>query len=164
MASENGTVDYVAVLADLEAKRSQIDAAIAGISVMLGQAAPPASIGAQGAAGNSGGATAEIQPDSFFSLSIPDAAKKYLGMRKRTATTPEIVEALRRGGQQNAGSENYSITVGTVLNRAYTNGTGIVRVSRGTWGLAEWYPNKPRKPASKSADSAEEKVKDSGAG
>jgi hypothetical protein len=147
MSSDPTNIDYAAVLADLEAKRDKLDAAIAGIRTMLGMPAG-ATTGATTGGGGNGGST-EIESDTFFSLSIPEAAKKYLGMRKKPATTPEIMEALKRGGQTNAGSEGFSNTLGSIMARVYNNGGGIVRVGRGTWGLAEWYPNKPRKPSGK---------------
>lgn len=153
MSSESTGIDYAAVLADLEAKRDKLDAAIAGIRTMLGLSAAAGS-SATASSGSNGGST-EIEADTFFSLSIPDAAKKYLGMRKKPATTPEISEALRRGGQTNASSDGFGNTLGSVLARVYNGGGGIVRVGRGTWGLAEWYPNKPRKPSNKTAKNGE---------
>ncbi|MCA9906576.1 MAG: hypothetical protein H7A18_03225 [Sinobacteraceae bacterium] len=147
MSADPSNIDYAAVLADLEAKRDKLDAAIAGIRTMLGMPAGVSSAASVGSAGSNG--STEIEADTFFSLSIPDAAKKYLGMRKKPATTPEIVEALRRGGQTHAGGESFGNTLGSVLARVYGNGGGIVRVGRGMWGLAEWYPNKPRKPSAK---------------
>lgn len=139
-------IDYAAVLADLESRRAQIDAAIAVIRPLVGSAAsvPPGGVAPPTSAVISNHVT-ELRDDAFFSLSIPDAAKKYLSIRKRSATTPEIIAALRQGGQINASSENYEKTVGSVLNRAHATGAGIVRVKRGTWGLAEWYPNRSKK-------------------
>ncbi len=145
----NGGIDYAAVLADLEAKKAQIESAIEAIRGLAGGGLPSAA-GESAGRTKSNPATSEIALDTFFGLSIPEAAKKFLAMRKRPATTPEIVEALTRGGQQNASSENFPVTVGAIINRAYRNGAGIMRVSRGVWGLAEWYPNKPRKPQPRS--------------
>jgi hypothetical protein len=147
MSTDSTGIDYAAVLADLETKRTQLDAAIAGIRTMLGM--PAGAAGPAAASVNSNGGSTEIEADTFFSLSIPDATKKFLGMRKKPATTPEIGDALKRGGQTHAGSESFGNTLGSVLARVYSNGGGIVRVGRGMWGLAEWYPNKPRKPSTK---------------
>lgn len=146
MTSESSAVDYNAVLADLEARRAQLDAMIAGVQYILGQGAAPGISSPPGPASVQNG---EIPSDAFFGLSIPDATKKFLAMRKRTATTPEVIQALSRGGQVNASSSKFGNTVGSVLARADANGAGIVRVSRGTWGLAEWYPNRARKSAGK---------------
>src|SRR5438477_13138557 len=45
-----------------------------------------------------GGGETEISHDSFFGMTIADAAKKYLGMVKATKSTAVIAEALERGG------------------------------------------------------------------
>lgn len=87
-------------------------------------------------------------------MTIPDAAKKFLAMKKRVQGTGDIAEALKRGGIQAGIQGNFPNTVGSVLNRNYMNGGGIVKVGRGTWGLADWYPNKPRKPTRPSANEA----------
>jgi len=150
MNSDTPVIDYAAVLADLESRRAQLDVMIAGVrTMMLGM---PATSGATPS--NGGGApptSTEIESDTFFSLSIPDAAKKFLGMRKKPATTGEIGDALRRGGQTHAIGSNspevFNNTLNSILNRAYRSGAGVVKVGRSTWGLADWYPNKPRKPA-----------------
>lgn len=148
MASETTTIDYAAVLADLKARRAQIDAAIAGLEAAnltqaIGVTAVPLSADTSTIAST---VAAGLQRDSFFNLTVPDAAKKYLSIRKRAATTAEIIDALRTGGQASATGEGFSDTVTSGLHRSYKQGSGIVRVGRGTWGLAEWYPNKPRKP------------------
>jgi hypothetical protein len=148
MPDEIQAVDYAAVLADLEARRAQIDAAIAVIRPLAGQlsmAMPPIAVTPAGTGIQTAGAAVEIREDSFFSLSIPEAVKKYLAMRKRPASTSEIIDALKRGGQINSSSDSFKASVPSVLDRANSTGKGIVRVSRGTWGLAEWYPNRPKK-------------------
>ena len=73
MAAE--VIDYEAVLADLEAKKAALDSAIAGIRQML-------SLGAQSGAGQAGrGAdSVSVESDTFFGMSIGDAAKKFLSL------------------------------------------------------------------------------------
>lgn len=160
MAEETSPIDYAAVLADLEAKRAQIDAAIAVIRPLaLGGGLPAgAAITPGTGAVNINSQAAELREDTFFNLSIPEATKKYLGMRKKTASTPEIIDALTRGGQVNSSSENFKKTVASVLDRLDSTGAGVVRVARGTWGLASWYPNRPRK-GSQGAKNGDEKEK-----
>lgn len=143
METETNGVDYAAVLADLRAKRSKLDAAISGIETMLGIAGAALDAGISAPMGVGG---SEIKSDSFFGMTIPDAAKKFLGMKKGPKSTVEIAQALKAGGIQAGTSGNFGNTVGSVLNRNYTQGGGIVRIGRGVWGLAEWYPNRPRKP------------------
>jgi hypothetical protein len=149
MATDPQGIDYAAVLADLKARRAQIDAAIAGLeaaNLVQGGAFTQLHAEAQVTASATANLSLQIPPDAFFNLSIPDAAKKYLAIRKRAATTAEVIEGLRSGGQASASGDTFAVTVQSSLHRTYNQGGGIVRVSRGTWGLAEWYPNKSRKP------------------
>lgn len=144
METETNGIDYAAVLADLRAKRAKLDAAITGIETMLGLASESGESLSPAMSGASGGT--EVKSDSFFGMTIPEAAKKYLAMKKVPKSTVEITQALKSGGIQAGTQGNFGNTVGSVLNRNYTQGGGIVRIRRGVWGLAEWYPNKPRKP------------------
>jgi len=131
-------VDYKVVLADLKRKRDDLDKAIAGIETILGLSV---SVAISGVAATAEVGTAEVKSDSFFGMSIVQAAQKYLGMMKKPMGTPEISEALAKGGLLNQ-SENFGNTVGSVLARNAENENGtICRVSRGTWGLRAWYPN-----------------------
>lgn len=139
MSSDPSGIDYVAVLADMKAKRARLDAGIAAIEAMLklpGGATTPSP---------QSPAAVEIVSGMFSGLSIPDAAKKFLAVRKHQATTPQIVEGLRQGGQRNAASRSFPNTVASVLARVDANAAGIVHVGRGTWALAEWAPAKSRK-------------------
>jgi hypothetical protein len=143
MTSENVVIDYAAVLADLKAKRADLDVAIAGIERMVGLATA-----AQGAASiDVTQHGSDVEPDSFFGMSIADAAKKFLAMKKKPQTTADIAEALEKGGMTHT-SGNWGNTVGSVLNRIDGSTGEIVRVKRGTWGLASWYPGRkrPEKP------------------
>lgn len=140
MANSDLAVNYEAVLADLRAKRDKLDAAIAGIEAMLG-VAPSALSQPESATVATG---QDIQFDTFFNLSIPDAARKLLTMRKRAQTTQEITSALEAGGFKHQ-SEAFGNTVGSVLNRIDKAGGDIVKVGRAKWGLAAWYPNGKRK-------------------
>src|SRR2546430_8646508 len=96
-------IDYQTVLADLRRKRDELDKAIAGIEIILGLT--PSGGAALGAAA-ANGEPAEVRPDSFFGMSIANAAQKYLLMVKKPQTTPEIASALHRGGLHNQ-SENF---------------------------------------------------------
>ena len=138
-------IDYQAVLADLEKKRDDLDRAIAGIRLLIGlpQSSSPGpvsepligpSVGPP--APRSSGET-RIPSDAFFGMSIPAAAHKFLSMRKRPATSPEIAEALEAGGYPHQ-SSNLSNTINTALTR---NPDMFAKVKRGTWGLRSWYSN-----------------------
>lgn len=139
MTAEKGAIDpYDAVLADLRAKRDQIDQTIRMIEAHRGGNAPAAK---PFEASLGGGRADEEGPGAFLGMSIPDAAKKLLGMRKRAMSNGEIASGIQSGGlvMKSADPQN---TVGSVLTRRFNENGDIVRVGRGVWGLAEWYPNR----------------------
>jgi hypothetical protein len=74
-------------------------------------------------------------------MTIGDAAKELLQIRKQPLGNSEIYERLRAGGLafQTATLLN---TVGSVLTRRFSDVGDIVCSGPGTWGLAEWYPNR----------------------
>jgi hypothetical protein len=138
MSTESEGVDpYAIVLADLRARRDQIDQAIQAIESVRGGAAsprpngaPPEPIGAPSAAG------------AYLGMSIADAAKKYLLMRKQASGNAEIAAALKQGGLVMSSNTDPQNTVGSILTRRFEKVGDIVRVGRGIWGLKEWYPNR----------------------
>ncbi len=144
MAGEWKTVDDKTVLAYLKSKRAALDQAIAALE---GKAS-----GAVEAEG--GGLTEKIQTDSFVGLNIATASVKYLKMVGRPArTTEDIYNALAKGGLSHFTRES----VATILQRMHNQNGDIVRVSKGVWGLAEWYPNRPKTTKRKSHEGAEER-------
>jgi hypothetical protein len=78
-------------------------------------------------------------------------------MRRKPLGNQDLADQLRAGGVM-LSSTNPANTVGSVLNRRATEVGDIVRVGRGTWGLAEWYPNPQRfrKGAGKAAEASPE--------
>lgn len=129
-------VDDKTVLAYLKSKRAALDQAIAALEGKAGDA--PEALGG-------GDSSEEIQPDSFVGMNIATASVKYLKMVGRPArTTEQIYEALSNGGLAHFTRES----VATILYRIHNQGGDIFRVSKGLWGLSEWYPNRP-KPAKK---------------
>lgn len=154
-------VDYSAVLADLKKRRDEIDAVITLLerlyntggllTNMLDTAAAPATLVAPnpGSSASSMGPPAPrkeeapggIPSDAFFGMSISQAAQKFLSMRKKPATAPEIAEALEQGGFPHQ-STRLPNTVNSVLTRNSVGTNPIfAKVKRGTWGLRVWYPN-----------------------
>lgn len=98
--------------------------------------------------GNTG--SSEMAPGTFHGMSILEAVRKLLSIRKRMMTAQEIATDLRTGGLH-LQTDTPSNTVTSVLSRAFSAGAGdIVRVSRGQWGLQEWYPT--QRVSRKSAD------------
>lgn len=156
MTTENGGPDpYALVLADLKAKRDQIDQAIILIEGFrgggaLGGIVPPSLIG--------GAPTTQDAAGIYLGMSIPDAAKKALASQRKALGNAEIAKMLRDGGlvMRSADSTN---TVGSILTRRFNQVGDIVRVSRGMWGLKEWYPNRNFKTAPKNnGDSADSPI------
>jgi hypothetical protein len=81
---------------------------------------------------------AELSHDTFFKMTVPDAAEKYLKLVKKTKATSDIAASLLGGGLKSA-SKNFSAMVKTVLARD----PRFVRVNK-EWGLDEWYPGMRR--------------------
>jgi len=135
---------YDEVLADLRAKREAIDNAISVLEGLrdgrLGVAPP---------------SVPSVEPERedagmFLGMSIADAAKKLLAMRKRTLGNAEILKELQAGGLVLTGAEPLNV-IGSVLMRRFNNVGDVVRVSRGVWGLKEWYPGRNFKQVAKAA-------------
>jgi len=122
-------IDYQAVLADLENKKSQIEQAIAAIKGIVatasGNEAPVRS-----------GGSSNVAANEFFGMSIPDAVKRYLGMVKQKQSTQDLIKTLEVGGMPPI---SYA-TIYAVLRRRQKQFGDIVNM-KGDWGLAEWYPN-----------------------
>ncbi len=132
-------IDYQSVLADLRVRRAALDQAISAIEgLILGESGEVATAPTVQTVANNGSRapSRQIEPDTFYSLNILEASKKYLGMVGRKAqSTEQIAEALRAGGvQAKTGS------VAAILQRAIkANDPDIRRVRPGMWGLAAWY-------------------------
>ena len=135
----NKSSDYEAVLADLEAQRAELDSAIAVIKKQLGK--PADQDGRVSVPSSKSGAVSHpnIATDAFFGMGVAEAAKKYLGMVRKSQTVQEICVALEAGGFPHT-SKSFYATVFTALKRRFEDQGDIVRVKRGVWGLAEWYP------------------------
>jgi hypothetical protein len=128
----NEQVNYKAVLADLEAKKAQIESAIAAIKM----------IAAQGGNLSGSAVPATVEPGVFLKMSIPDAAKKLLEIRRQKQSTQAVIDALEAGGLPKS---KYTTVWGILSRRAKKVGDLINM--QGDWALAEWYPNY-RKPES----------------
>jgi hypothetical protein len=98
------------------------------------------------------GVPAKIEKDTFYNLSFPDAAKKFLGMsNKRPQSTNSIIDALTLGGLKKA---SYNTMYATLARRSRELGD-IINVN-GDWGLPEWYGQKPKPKKKQPADRAED--------
>lgn len=140
MSTENALIDpYDAVLADLRSKLGQIEQAIAAIEGLrsngpVSSAPRAAETGIVETAG------------MFLGMSIVDASKKLLAMRKQTLGNVEIARAIQAGGLKLTAADPVNV-VGSVLTRRFNQVGDIVKVGRGIWGLKEWYPGRNFKPS-----------------
>jgi hypothetical protein len=135
------SVDYQVVVADLKARRAQLDQLIASVeALILGQGEPGAGKLDMAATGATVLPTA-IHADTFYGLSIIDAAKKFLKMARRAQHTAAIADAIGKGGLKQPDINVLS----SILVRA-AKGREVTKVGKGMWGLAEWYPKPPKEP------------------
>ncbi len=132
---------YDAVIADLRAKRDEIDQLIARLELFrnwvpppMGGLAPVPSLLSQAIA--TPASSRGIGPGTFHGMGIQEAVKKLLQIRKRAMTAPELSADLHEGGL-----DFNPKSIAAVLHRAFASGGEIVRKERGHWGLQEWYPN-----------------------
>ncbi len=85
---------------------------------------------------------AAVTPGEFFGMSGPAAARMLLERfgRTRPLKTEQIFSAIKKGGVKIQSSQG--------LYRSLFRDPRFTRVSKSTWGLAEWYPDPPRKRGS----------------
>ncbi len=144
-----------ALLAELEAEDAERHATMAYLRRRLGQPVDNAGGGGGGpvaftdAAGigmiYGGGRVAsspgKIRPDEFFRMSIPDAIRRYLAIMKGPQGPKAIADALKDGGLLTNAKDFYG-NVWTALKRMEES-EAVVNTPKG-WGLAEWYPSRPK--------------------
>lgn len=136
MSSE--TIDYMAVLADLETKRAALDSAILAVRQLL-------NLGAEQGGGpvpqqpseQKERAFGELRSDSFFRMTMPDAICKFLEMMKRPQSVSDITKALQDGGFPTT-AKNLMPSVGSQLSRM--KAAGDIVNFQAKWAMASWYP------------------------
>jgi hypothetical protein len=130
---DQNPVDLKAVLADLRARRDQLDKAIDALEAYVGSAGITVSAISQSNGRHP--VPEQITIDTFTGKNIAEASAMYLGMVGRPArSTAEITEALVRGGLKVS-----EVSVGTILARIHRAKGSIHRPARRMWGLSEWY-------------------------
>jgi hypothetical protein len=147
--NDQTTNPYDAVIADLRAKRDHIDQLIQFLELFKGGVPIPSMIPQPTFLGVASGtplplaaeAAAPIPPGTFHGKGIEEATRVLLKTRKRTMSAQDIAIDLRDGGLH-LQSETPANTIASVLSRGFKGGSDIVRVSRGQWGLQEWYPTR----------------------
>jgi hypothetical protein len=160
MDSEKPSVDYGALIADLETKKAAIEALISYVRIAQTGAFPIMGNIAQTGISISSNSPSTIQPGdvpagAFHGKSVPEAIKSYLDMVKKKQTIPEITAALKLGGIESI-SNKFGIIVRNALRR--TEGRDFLR-SGHAWGLAEWWPATMRNAHSKTNKNAVRKKK-----
>lgn len=165
--------DYSAIEADLEAKKSAIEAALASLRAAR-------ALGALGQSGDfsaiPGSATSvpmysgDIPDGAFLNKGIPEATKFYLEIVKKKQTSGEIAAALRKGGMESTSSDFVGV-VNAGLNRARKLPSSPLLKLGSHWGLKSWYSKglvsgigvpakKAKKKQRKPARTAESKPKE----
>jgi hypothetical protein len=152
MAEQSQGLDpYDIVLADLRARREQIDQAIQALESLRGAPVASPRVAAQEVSIDASIDT----PGAFLGMTIADAAKKLLAARRKVMGNVEMAAAFKAGGLALNSAEPVN-TIGAVLSRRAQNIGDIVKMGRGQWGLAEWYPNRNFKKKPTRADQAAE--------
>src|SRR5436853_1374211 len=143
MSSEQTLSSYEAALQDLETERDELNLLIEALKKRIANAG--------GRITQSMRATNEkdIAADTFFNMTIADAAHKYLEIVKQTRSTSEIAQALERGGLKHA-SKDFNTTIRSTLGLK----GDFIRVNN-LWGLTEWYPGARREKKEKAAKSTD---------
>ena len=128
-------INYAAVLADLQAKRVQLDSAIAAIKVLMEQTGvmaatvPPLPRIAD---------ISQVPPRAFIGLSTSAAVRMLLEMMQRRLSVKEILQGLRAGGLK----PNKYRNVYAIMRQRESDKADIMKVDK-KWGLAEWNPELP---------------------
>jgi hypothetical protein len=134
------SINYEAVIADLEAKKAQLEATITMLRALggLGTIGTPAPTG--GGGGSTGG---HFAADAFMGKSIPDAAVAILQSTspRRKMSTQSLMDTMEKGGLP---ASKYN-TVYSILRRRESVVGDLVNM-QGEWGLAAWYPNHKKNP------------------
>jgi hypothetical protein len=140
-------MDFSAILANMESKRSALDAAIASLRAAMASGAlgtvgtsvdtiPVDGIPITVASQRSHGI--DIPNGAFHGKTVTEAIKTYLGTIKKKQKTRQIVDALRKGGIESS-SDKFSNIVYNNLARMQNITGEIVKVGT-EWGLSEWFP------------------------
>ncbi|MCK0148553.1 winged helix-turn-helix domain-containing protein [Marivita sp. S6314] len=139
MATQNDQSPYLAVIADLEAKRDELNRTIENLRQMAGISA---SVVKQETERQQTEDQAPIidGDNPFLGMKVYDAAKVILANKRKPMSPSDLVDAMEAGGLLLTGNKTNS--VGSILNRRQKQVGDIVSPQRGMWGLKEWYPGR----------------------
>jgi len=131
--------DYEQVLADLEQERENIERMIVWVKGRMQQSDSVQTVESTAKpTSTSPMRFMRLAPDTFFRMTVPQAIKTFLNIVKRPKSAKDITAALDAGGLTHQAKNLYATVYPTLL-RMESNGE-VVRVTKGEWGLAEWYP------------------------
>jgi hypothetical protein len=130
-------INYEAVIADLEAKKEQLETTINMLRALSGLGTLGITPSPSGGGVSGGG---KIASDAFFGKSIPEAAAIHLGNVRKKLSTQALMEAMEAGGLPKS---KYN-TVYAILRRRESQVGDLINM-QGEWGLAAWYPNHTKK-------------------
>jgi hypothetical protein len=146
---------YDKVISDLRLRITKLENTISVLEQLKAGGLPSVDSGMGGSQVTNDSPAPATGPGAFFGMTIADAAKKLLGGQRRQMSTSEIVPELEKGGVVLTSLDKVN-TVGSILLRRFQTTGDIVRVSRGLWGLQEWYPGR-RFPGGKNGKQEEQK-------
>ena len=133
-------VDYEILLQNLLAERSDLELMIAWVQKRLDRSTGGVESTAQPtSAPVAASRSPRLAQDTFFRMTVPHAIKTFLNIAKRPRPAKVITAALQDGGLTHQAKDLYATVYPTLL-RMEKNGD-VVRVSKGEWGLSEWYPS-----------------------
>jgi hypothetical protein len=141
LEKEPQTNDYLAsLLADMEAKKAALDAAMTAIraAIAAGALGAPGDLQIGPLAVNATAAPAglaDLPRGAFLGMTASEAIKLYLSTVRKKQTNKEIAQALQDGGLVSAG--NFGNFITSALFRLKKEGA-VLRFDDG-WGLSEWY-------------------------
>ena len=127
---------YRMVLEDLKKRKTAIEAAIVGMTALMGESEPTLET-CLPVAPPTRQEPCHVESDSFADLTLTEATRRYLEMVNEPQSTAEIAEALERGGYPTK-SRNFRNTVRSVLDR-HAKTVGDIVKDQKNWGLVEWY-------------------------
>ena len=124
--NEKKTLDYGKFLADLEARRSALDQAIACLRAVMaaGTTEGMSSVNSAVTLVNPVIHNGDVPSGAFLGKSIPEAAKLYLSIVRAKQTTREIAEAMRKGGMETTSSNFENIVAAGILRAGAEPGPG----------------------------------------
>jgi hypothetical protein len=160
MSNESKSIDYTVMIADLQAKRAAIDAAIMSLVAASGAMIPVGDGGVSYAQqGSSDSRPVELPRGAFLGKSLPAAVKLYLSAVVKKKTIKEIATALREGGVEST-SGNFEGVITGCVHRMKSNGE-LLQFKDG-WALAEFYPQHIRASLSQQTGSKAKPAKKKG--